>query len=85
MLSRHPDVLYGSFEDTKPLLRLATMEACQLIWINAQNLEHIKIATARDTTHKPILAFFINDLNHEPSHIRWQFHDYTFNNGVIYF
>lgn len=60
MLSRRPDVLGGSLEDSKPLLWLAAMEACELVWTDAQISERIDVATSEDTTLKPILAFFMN-------------------------
>ena len=54
-------------------------------WRDARIIEQIELATAKDATLEPILAFFKNDLDEESTNIRQSFKTYCLNNGLIYF
>lgn len=85
MLSRRPDITKGENECSRPLLRLAMLESCELVCNDASLIKSIKIATNKDETLQPILAFLSNNPGKAPIDARRRFQDYKFLDGILYF
>jgi len=54
----------------QPLLRMAALELCELVWSDARIIERLKVSTLEDATLEPILAFFRRDFYKVPLDIR---------------
>lgn len=48
-------------------------------------MQHIKVATSKDTTLLPILAFFMNGPDWALANIRGQLQDYSLRKSILYF
>ena len=69
----------------RPLLRLAMLETCELVWNDAQLIQQVREVTSDDKALHSILAFFRSDHQHASTNIRRRFQDYNFRGGVLYF
>jgi transposase InsO family protein len=84
-LSRRIDLMEGKSQEQRPLLRLAALESCQLVWDDDRILKRLKVATAEDSMLQPILAIFNKDSHQISGDMRRRLQAYTFNDGVLRF
>ena len=66
MLSWRSNIIKEDKGEARPLLRLAMLDSCELVWMDARIIEHIKIAIGEDSTLESLLAFFKIGSNKAP-------------------
>lgn len=59
-LSRQPDVTDNIPQESRPLLKLAALEACKPVWADDLIIARVKVVARTDPTLQPVLAYFEN-------------------------
>ena len=85
MLSRRASIEEDKNNISKPLLRLAMLETCELVWNDAKIIQNIKSSTKEDRSLEPIWAYFTNGPDKAPTSICRQLQDYSLQDDIFYF
>jgi len=72
-LSHQVDVIESQEQDPRPLLKLAALESCEVVWADLQILNRIQLSTQQDPTLQLILAYFTNGSDRTPVDVRRRF------------